>query len=323
MAAITQTIPRPTKSHLRPVNARRDLGQIADLVELCFAETLSADGQRYLRRMRQSARHQPYSGFQFAALPFIAPEGFVWDEGGEIVGNISLIPFVSRRRLLYLIANVAVHPARRRQGIARALTNAALEQVRKRHARVVWLQVRDDNPAAISLYQAAGFAEQTRRTTWVHPAGDFRGVPAPGTRITQRKPAHWKRQRKWLQWNYPDEIFWYWRLSRFAFRPGVLGAFSRFWSETRLRHWSVEQNSEWLGTLTWYATGAYADQLWLAAPPETETPALQTLLPYIHWPGREHRPLSLDYPAGRAADVLHQAGFRAEHTLIWMKIDIL
>ena len=45
MAAITKTIASSsTDSQLRPFDARRDLGAVADLVELCFADTLDSEG---------------------------------------------------------------------------------------------------------------------------------------------------------------------------------------------------------------------------------------------------------------------------------------
>ena len=265
------------------------------------------------------ARKQANAWLDLAPLPFTSTEGFVWEENGKIVGNISMIPFVKGGRPMYLIANVAVHPAYRRRGIARALTETALEQARKRYARSAWLQVRDDNPSAVELYASTGFVERARRTTWLRNPGNPRGEAAPGMRITPRKRAHWKHQRTWLRRNYPDEISWYWRVSRLTFRPGIFGALNRIFSEEQLRHWSVERAGRWLGTLTWRATAAHADQLWLAAPPESEDITLRTLLPYIHWRGRTQRPLSLDYPAGHAAQTLQEAGFKAEHTLIWME----
>ncbi len=57
------------------------------------------------------------------------------------------------------ILNLAVHPARRRRGIARALLNAALERGRSQGVTVVWLEVRPSNNAALALYQSFGFQE--------------------------------------------------------------------------------------------------------------------------------------------------------------------
>ena len=75
---------------------------------------------------------------------------------GRIVGNLSLIPFVRRGHVVYLIANVAVHPDYRRRGIARQLTQTALDYLRQRGVSSAWLQVRDDNPVGLSPLPLAG-----------------------------------------------------------------------------------------------------------------------------------------------------------------------
>jgi hypothetical protein len=220
-----------------------------------------------------------------------------------------------------LIANVAVHPDFRRQGIARALTDAALAWTQKRRVRSVWLQVRDDNLPAIRLYETSGFTERARRTTWIVLPDELRGMTPAGIRIVNQKTRHWKRQNQWLRQNYPDDLFWYWALRRSAFHPGILSKIANFFTETQIRHWGVEQHGRLLGVLSWKTTHAYADQLWLAAPPENEDFVLQSLLPYIHWREHSRRPLSIDLPVGRATNTLHMAGFRASHTLVWMGIE--
>jgi len=57
------------------------------------------------------------------------------------------------------ILNLAVHPAHRRRGIARALLSAALAQARSQGVTVVSLEVRPSNVAALALYQSFGFQE--------------------------------------------------------------------------------------------------------------------------------------------------------------------
>src|SRR3972149_2661349 len=120
MSAQALTLPKPKASQLRPFDLRRDLLPVADLVELCFAESLDADGRLYIRQMRQAA-----AGPGMALGSATSMSGFVWVEEGSLVGNLSLIPHHYGRRRLYLIANVAVHPDHRRHGIARTLTQAA------------------------------------------------------------------------------------------------------------------------------------------------------------------------------------------------------
>ncbi len=57
------------------------------------------------------------------------------------------------------ILNLAVHPAQRRRGIARALLTAALTRSHEQGAAVVWLEVRPSNTAALALYHSFGFEE--------------------------------------------------------------------------------------------------------------------------------------------------------------------
>ena len=320
MAVVSQVSDTTQKSQLRPLSQRRDLSAVADLIELCFAETLDGDGKRYLHCMRRAAKKSNY-WFDSAAFQMnVTTEGFVWEEDGRIIGNISLIPFASFGRPIYLIANVAVHPDSHRRGIARALTDAALEWTQKRRIRSVWLQVRDDNLPAVSLYESTGFIKRARRTTWISQPGNLEGEAPSGMRIIPQKSRHWKLQRQWLRQNYPDELFWYWPLRPGAFRPGIWSMVANFFTETRLRHWGVEKQGQLLGILSWKTTISYADQLWLAAPPRTEDAVLKTLLPHMRWQERSRRPLSIDLPFGRAANSLHAAGFRPSHTLVWMEI---
>ena len=322
MAVISQVSNPPENPQIRPLNARRDLGAVADLIELCFAETLDADGKRYLQKMRQASQKGKSGWFDSATLQMaITAEGFIWEDAGKIVGNISLIPFSSLGRPIYLIANVAVHPEYRRQGIARALTDAALTWTQNRRVRSVWLQVRDNNLPAMQLYETAGFVERARRTTWTVLPDNLTGMTPSGIRIVSQKSRHWKRQSQWLRQNYPDNIFWYWALRRGAFRPGILSGIVNFFTEMQIRHWGVEQHGRLLGMLSWKTTHAYADQLWLAAPPENEDLVLQALLPYIYWPEHARRPLSIDLPVRRAVKTLHAAGFRPSHNLVWMEIE--
>lgn len=55
------------------------------------------------------------------------------------------------------ILTLAVSPAARRRGVARGLVEAAVGAARIAGADVMFLEVADDNLAAIGLYEAAGF----------------------------------------------------------------------------------------------------------------------------------------------------------------------
>ena len=61
------------------------------------------------------------------------------------------------------LTNLAVDPLRRRLGIARHLVAAVLAWARSEGLEEVWLEVRESNVAARSLYRAEGFAVVSRR----------------------------------------------------------------------------------------------------------------------------------------------------------------
>ena len=56
------------------------------------------------------------------------------------------------------ILTLAVAPAARRRGLARALLNEACKRARLDGAQAMFLEVSDQNAAAVALYDAAGFA---------------------------------------------------------------------------------------------------------------------------------------------------------------------
>ncbi len=175
-------IPARTESHphLRPLNILRDLPAVADLIELCFSDTMDREGQRYVQDMRRAGMDDRFLRWatKLAETTSLPLTGYVWEEDGKLIGNASLVPFRFKRRRLYLIANVAVHPDHRRRGIARILTERALAHAKERRVASVWLHVRDDNPGAIRLYTGLGFRERARRTNW-----QAAGIPWPPSPI--------------------------------------------------------------------------------------------------------------------------------------------
>jgi len=70
------------------------------------------------------------------------------------------------------LMNLAIHPAHRRRGIARALLTTALAQARAQNAAVAWLEVRPTNTAALALYQSFGFEEMGLRPGYYSDSGE-------------------------------------------------------------------------------------------------------------------------------------------------------
>jgi ribosomal protein S18 acetylase RimI-like enzyme len=309
------------KGHLRPFDHHRDLLAVADLVEVSFDDSIDADGQRYLRQMRDAAHNPNFLRWanavvDHASLPL---SGFVWEEDGHLVGNLSLIPFQLNNRRDYLIANVAVHPRYRRRGIARMLTSAALDHSRKRGAGSTWLHVREDNQAAVKLYLSLGFQEHTRRTTW-HAPVNTSGITIinHATHIRNRQKEDWPDHQAWLARLYPPEVAWHFPFNLTAFRSDLVGFFYRIINGGGLKHWAVQSNRRLEGVVSWRSSPSYYNHLWLAIPPDHDSFIVETLLLHARQKVYSTRPVALDFPARVAEQAIQAAGFSIHQTLIWM-----
>jgi ribosomal protein S18 acetylase RimI-like enzyme len=306
--------------NLRPLEMRRDLRAVADLIELCFAQTLDSDGHRYIRQMRAAAKNPRTMGMAARFTP--ALNGYVWEEESRIVGNLSLIPVVAEGQRSYFIANVAVHPDYRRRGIAHSLTEAALQFIRKKGISSIWLQVNEKNPGAIHLYQGFGFIQRARRTAW-HSTPSVPKIDLPGSvSVHPRCATDWHKQNQWLERVYPKDLRWHLAIQLKLLNPGLLGIFNRLFSEKDIRHWSATKNGDLVGTVSWQSSYSQADWLWLATSPQHEELAILSLLPHARQSLPKHRTLAVNYPSGIAASAFESVGFRSHQTLIWMHTSI-
>jgi ribosomal protein S18 acetylase RimI-like enzyme len=328
MSAITRPL-TPNPSQLRPFDVRKDLNAVADLIETCFADTLDEDGRRYVNQMHAAARNPGYLRWAMAVtenvpMPF---SGYVWEENGYLAGNLSLIPYKYQDKRCYLIANVAVDPAYRRKGIARSLTNSAIEHARKRSTDEIWLHVRSENGAAMIMYQSLGFVERAQRTTWeIKPRSQDRNISQTNIEptdlsVTRPQRRYWDQYRQWLRVLYPPELTWHQPFHLAALQPGLLGSVYRFFTGRHIRQWAAQQGQRHIGILTWQLHTKHADHLWLASSPDDEERVIGALLPVARRQLAKRRRIILDYPAGRAILALHDQGFRIQQTLIWMRLE--
>ena len=81
--------------------------------------------------------------------------------------------FILVRRVLdeAEILTLAVRPAARRRGLARALVEAAAAVAGQAGAETLWLEVAQDNAAALALYAACGFTTAGRRRGYYPRSG--------------------------------------------------------------------------------------------------------------------------------------------------------
>lgn len=332
MSSVSVSFNSDKHPNMRPMSMFRDLSAVADLIELCFADSMDGDGQRYINDMRRASRDNSFlkwaSGMtETVSLPLT---GFVWEEDNRIIGNASVIPFRDRGRKIHLIANIAVHPDYRRRGIARALTQRAMKHGWAKKSSALWLHVRDDNPGAIQLYADLGFQEITRRTTWIaksdlSPEHD-KDAPNTGIQIVTRHPRYWPQQQDWLRRLNPDTLNWYRPNNINALRPGFLNWLYLTFIDMNIKQWAAVQNDRLLATLAWTLPSGRSDSLIGATPPpqsnvETSTEALIQLLTHARRALARRASMSIEYPGGEMRDAFTSAGFTERRTLLWMRAE--
>jgi GNAT superfamily N-acetyltransferase len=317
------TLPARMERHpnIRPLSILRDLPHVADLIEGCFASTMDGDGKRYVQDMRRAGNDNSFLQWakRAADSTSLPLTGYVWEEDYRIVGNISLIPFKQDKHRLYLIANVATHPDHRRRGIARALTQRAIQHSRERNIRDIWLNVRADNPGAIQLYQNLGFSERARRTNWQAITDSRLETLRSDIAVTSRNPRFWSTQIEWLTRLHPQEIAWHSKWNFSPLKPGFLNWLYLLFIDMSVRQWAAVRRDDLHATLSWIPTGR-GEALFAAIGERSDPEALTLLLQQAR---RElysnYSSINMEFPVSPFDEAIQTAGFKPLRTLIWMK----
>jgi len=294
---------------------------VADLIEICFSNTMDNEGKRYLQDMRRAGSdnsflHWANRAAETTSLPL---SGYVWEENGKIIGNASLVPFRHKKQRIYLIANVAVHPDFRRRGIAHALTERAMQHAREKKVNNIWLHVRDDNPGAVELYTKLGFVERARRTSWQANTDPHTPTLQTDIAITNRNPHDWPTQLNWLTRLYPDLLAWHRNWNFNSLRPGFWNWLYLLFVDINIRQWEAVRKGQIEATLAWIPYGR-GESLFAATGKRSDPQALTALLLQARRDLSHFYPnIALEFPAGEFDDAIHAAGFKSVRTLIWMQ----
>lgn len=308
-------------SHIRIMDVRYDLEEVANLIETCFSSTMDEDGYAYLRQMRKSAQDARMLQWVTTYLEdYLMPiSGLVWVEDQKIIGNLTLIPMEKDQKKIFLIANVSVLPEFRGRGISKILTNAALRYIINQGVSSAWLQVRDDNPIAYRLYQETGFIVRASRTTWHGNTHKKVCIPESGFSITPTYPSDWETQYRMLLRAYNREVTWNLPVNLTALKPTWMNQISKILYGEKIRGYALRSGNEFLGSITWETARTWADNLWPACDVANQDLILRNLLPYILATVRSSRPQAVNYPAGQAEETFENAGFHKHVTLVWME----
>jgi GNAT superfamily N-acetyltransferase len=322
MSSITLPAPKNVHPNLRPLSILRDLPAVADLIETCFSSTMDSEGKRYVQDMRRAGRDNSFVQWanrasETTSLPLT---GYIWEENGKIIGNTSLVPFRHNKQKIYLIANVAVHPEHRRKGIARALTERAIQHAREKRVNNIWLHVRDDNPEAIDLYTKLGFVERARRTNWQATTDSHTPSLNTDISITSRSPRDWQTQLNWLSRLYPDHLGWHRSWSFNSLQPGLWNWLYLIFVGNSIRQWAAVRRNQLLAVLSWIPTGR-GESLFAATGERSDPDALVALLLRARRElARLYPNIGIEFPSSSEYDdAIRSAGFKPLRTLIWMQ----
>lgn len=93
----------------------------------------------------------------------------VWEEDGKVLGYVGSQTVLDETDMM----NVAVSAQARRRGIAQALVEALVIQLKQWGSRCLTLEVRASNAPAIALYEKLSFRQVGRRPNYYsHPKED-------------------------------------------------------------------------------------------------------------------------------------------------------
>jgi len=119
------------------------VAQIAELEKICFSDPWSE------RSIASELNNK--LAFWLVAV-----------EGETVAGYIGSQTVMDETDMM----NVAVHPDFRRQGVAEALVNKLVENLKRMGSHCLTLEVRASNAPAIALYEKLGFSEIGRRKNY-------------------------------------------------------------------------------------------------------------------------------------------------------------
>ena len=321
MASFTISARAEQHANLRALSILRDLPAVADLIEMCFSNTMDNDGKRYVQDMRRAGKdnsflHWANRAAESTSLPLT---GYIWEENGKIIGNASLVPFRNNKQRVYLIANVAVHPDHRRKGIARALTERAMQHAHEKKVNNIWLHVRDDNPGAIELYTKLGFVERARRTSWQASTDSHASTLQTDITITNRHPRDWQTQLNWLSRLYPDLLAWHRNWTFASLRPGLWNWLYLLFIDMNIRQWTAVRKNYMEASLAWIPDGR-GESLFPAISDRSDPDALTALLLQARRDMSSYYPkVAMEFPSSEFDGAILTAGFKSIRTLIWMQ----
>ncbi len=314
---------------IRAMRPERDLADLADLLEEAFGSDLSREGREFIRDLRFFGKMGPLGGFLFALDSALKGEfrGFVWYEGGKVVGNVSVNQIGWDR---WHISNVAVASSHRSRGIGRRLMQAALAYIWDQGGRWVTLQVREDNLAAISLYRSMGF-EEIGKVVEMELERPAKILGSSGEKAMAFDLSRWEEEYELAKVSIPPGLLWLERPKREGFRPlssnPFLNRLAYLAQGCDLYHVMVLEGERMVATAAlWKSLSGKRHKLQFLIHPEVrgrvEEPLAEGILKPLTKPFRGVAYTKIPAEYEELVRVLEKAGFKSARVLIQMRLDL-
>ncbi|MEM7539877.1 MAG: GNAT family N-acetyltransferase [Chloroflexota bacterium] len=343
-------LPPAPSGQVRAFDLGRDLRPVSRLIREAFSPDLDHRGTIALREMHWMG----HFGGLVKFVNYFTGEfndyfnGFVWEEDGHVIGNITVQPAdYSRKR--WQIANVAVRREYRGRGIAKQLMNQALHHIKESGGDWAVLQVYEQNEVARHIYEKLGFEYMGGRVDMrldrvrPHHYTTYAALPVPIDNFQTFSPTHWQELYDLAHNQYGSQAQWWRALRRsdfyMPFENQIVEWFWRIMGKERLYRRCVQsiipsnKNSRYgspkltrrfdaaliLTAMRW--RGLHNVQLWVRPDQynQYEESLLQwilhTLQDYPRWP--VHINVNNDHE--RMIDVLTRQGFQQQRTLLTMR----
>jgi GNAT superfamily N-acetyltransferase len=243
MLAVPVTASTPINSGPRPINLSKDVRPVLELLRTAFGPLRDSQGRVISDRFSITQSASFARRLSMISRGFVP--GFVWEESGQIVGNVTLLDSPIDGR--YLVANVAVHPDFRRRGIARALMDEVLARVESWNGHQIYLQVESENQAALDLYDSLAFERRGEVRRWFASLSSLRLPPdedRPGFRPRRLRGREWRAARELDRTSFHPDLNWPAPPPPDYYRSGWWRGAADLLNGRRQETWVIDQASE-------------------------------------------------------------------------------
>jgi len=323
MVITVPAIERPENGP-RPINLNKDIPQVLELLQLAFGESLDEEGRRILQG-QTAVTGQPAILYRFNPMSSRLSRGYVWEQDGRIVGNITLLNTNVNGR--FLIVNVAVHPDYRRQGIARMLMNTSKEHVHQQKGREILLQVDKDNIHAINLYHELDYKTIGTMTSWTaragraHPILSHADVPIRELKSNESQAAY---ELDILA--LPRNLNWPEPIPKNTYQFSIWRRLSNFINARQHETWITTDDRYLTGSVSLWSEWGRTHHLTLRVHPKwkgkLERPLLAKILRQLPYIPRRNVRIDHPYDDELTTNLLTEANFKPRRTLTYMRLDL-